>query len=137
VSKPEVGLTKDAGYQIGVSRTVRHPPEVVWDLLTGWEGLAIWLGGGLDVVPKPGGAYETADGTVGEVRSLRERDRVRLTWRPPDWSHDTTLQLTVSPAPTGTVLPIHQDRLTDAAERARQRDRWQEVMARLVDALDG
>lgn len=100
-------------------------------------GVAIWLGGGLDGVPKPGGAYETADGTVGEARSLRERDRVRLTWRPPEGSHDTTPQLTVSPAPTGTLLRIHQERLAYADERARQRERWQGVMARLLDALDG
>ena len=34
-----VGQTKDAGFEIGVSRTVEHPPEAVWGFLTGPDGL--------------------------------------------------------------------------------------------------
>ena len=41
-----VGLTKDAGWEIGVSRTVPHPLDEVWRLLTSDEGLALWLGEG-------------------------------------------------------------------------------------------
>lgn len=136
MSEREVGHTLDAGWEIGVSRTVPHPPEAVWALLTSAQGLAIWLGDGVATVPEPGAAYETTDGTVGEGRSLHDRDRVRLTWRPRTWTHDTTLQLTVSPARTGTLLRIHQERLADADERGRQRERWRDVVTRLAAALD-
>ena len=40
----EVGRTKDAGFQIGVSRTVPHDAAAVWELLTSSVGLAVWLG---------------------------------------------------------------------------------------------
>jgi hypothetical protein len=32
------GLTKDAGWQIGVSRTLPDPPSPVWDFISGPEG---------------------------------------------------------------------------------------------------
>ena len=92
----QVGLTKDAGWEIGVSRTVPHPLDEVWRLLTSDEGLALWLGEGARLAPSRGARYATADGTEGEVRGYRDRDRIRLTWRPPGWAHDSTLQVAVT-----------------------------------------
>ncbi|GAB3350984.1 SRPBCC domain-containing protein [Amycolatopsis echigonensis] len=131
-----VGQTKDAGWQIGVSKTVGRSAEEVWDFLTSAEGVAIWLGEGVTVHPEPGVGYKTADGIRGETRSFREMDRIRLTWQPPGWSHDTTLQLAVrASGPGKAMLRIHQERLADAAERERQRRHWQGVLAELITAL--
>ncbi|GHF07002.1 hypothetical protein GCM10017786_45770 [Amycolatopsis deserti] len=129
----EVGRTADAGWQIGVSRTLSHPATTVWEFLTSEAGAAVWLGAAV-----PGGKgerYETADGTVGEVRSLRELDRIRLTWRPKDWDHDSTVQVTVSPSSDGTVVRFHQEWLAGPEERARQREHWKGVVDRVADAL--
>jgi uncharacterized protein YndB with AHSA1/START domain len=132
----EVGRTRDAGWQIGVSKTVDRPVEEVWDFITSPEGMAIWLGEGVTVRPERGAGYETAAGIQGETRGFHERDRVRLTWRPADWSHDTTLQLAVRSAGEGrAMLRIHQERLADADERERQRHHWQGVLTALVAAL--
>ncbi|MEU0158601.1 hypothetical protein ABZ154_07070 [Streptomyces sp. NPDC006261] len=38
------GLTQDAGWEIGVSRTIQQPPQAVWEFITGPEGVALWLG---------------------------------------------------------------------------------------------
>ncbi|MFD8664209.1 hypothetical protein ACFV1U_02255 [Streptomyces microflavus] len=38
------GLTQDAGWEIGVSRTIHRPPQAVWEFITGPEGAALWLG---------------------------------------------------------------------------------------------
>ena len=133
-----VGRTRDAGWQIGVSRTVHRPVDEVWDFLTSPDGVAIWLGPGVTVLPDRGEEYRTADGVRGETRSLRELDRIRLTWRPPGWTHDTTLQVTVTvTGPGRTSLRVHQERLADAAEREQQRRHWQGVVAELVAALTG
>jgi uncharacterized protein YndB with AHSA1/START domain len=136
--KPKaVGHTRDAGWQIGVSRTIDRPADEVWDFLTSPAGVAIWLGEGVTVVPERGAAYETAAGVRGETRSFRDLDRVRLTWQPPDWDHDTTLQLTVTSAGTGRArLTVHQERLADAAERELQRRHWKAVVTALATALD-
>jgi uncharacterized protein YndB with AHSA1/START domain len=132
----EVGRTRDAGWEIGVSKTIDRPAEKVWSFITSPAGIAIWLGEGVTVVPERGAGYETRAGVQGETRGFRERDRIRLTWQPPDWTHDTTLQLAVRSAGAGrAMLVIHQERLADAAERERQRRHWQDVITALVEAL--
>lgn len=134
--RSEVGHTRGAGWQIGVSKTIDRPIETVWDFITSPDGVAIWLGEGVTVVPERGAGYETKAGVRGETRGFRERDRVRLTWQPPNWTHDTTLQLTVSPAGEGRArLVVHQERLADAAEREQQRRHWQAVINSLAEAL--
>ncbi len=131
-----VGKTKDVGWEIGVSRTVPHDADEVWKLLTSPTGVGIWLGEGLSFPAEPGAAYKTADGTVGEVRSFRPGDRLRLTWQPPDWSHDSTVQVAISPAKAGTTINFHQERLADSDEREAQRAHWSPVIERLRAELD-
>jgi len=133
---PEIGETRDVGFEIGVSRTVPFPRAAVWDFIASPRGQEVWLGRGAELVPEPGQRYRTADGTTGEVRSFHERDRIRLTMRPAGWDHDTTVQVTVSgPVEDATVLRFHQERLADAAERERQRAHWRAVIDRVVAAL--
>ena len=132
----EVGHTRYAGWEIGVSKTIHRPVDEVWDFITSPAGIAVWLGEGVTLLSEQGAGYETITGVQGETRSFRDLDRVRLTWQPPDWSHDTTLQLAVRSVGAGrTTLVVHQERLVDAPERERQRRHWQGVIAALADAL--
>jgi uncharacterized protein YndB with AHSA1/START domain len=131
-----VGLTKDSGWEIGVSRTLPHPLDEVCRLLTSDDGIAMWLGAGVRLDPARGTRYTTADGTKGEVRGYRDRDRIRVTWRPRGWSHDSTLQVALSPTRRGTTVSFHQERLADRRERERQRAHWRSVLGDLEQALD-
>jgi uncharacterized protein YndB with AHSA1/START domain len=128
-----IGQTKDVGFNIGVSKTLPFPAEVVWAAVMSPEGIALWLGEGATLTK--GTRYETTDGTVGEVRSLHELDRVRLTWHPRDWDHESTVQVAISGRGDKTMLRFHQERLAGPEERARQRDHWREVMDSIVDLL--
>ena len=105
-----VGLTKDAGWEIGVSRTVPFGPEEVWALL---EDVPSWLGGEPD-----------------SIRSHRPLDRIRLGWK------GTIVQVVVRPMKTGTSIRFHQERLASAEEREAQRAHWRAVLDRLVSRLD-
>ncbi|MFJ8039762.1 SRPBCC domain-containing protein [Kitasatospora sp. NPDC096147] len=128
------GLTRDVGWEIGVSRTLPHPGPLVWDFVTSPAGLALWLGEGTAALPTvPGTPYRTGAGVTGEVRGYRPGVRLRLTHGP------TTVQLTVTPAGDGSksVLRFHQERLADAAERERQRAHWRAVMDLVAAGLDG
>ena len=131
----QVGLTRDAGWEIGVSRTLPHEPAEVWQLLTSREGLRLWLGELPSLPTERGAPYETADGAVGEVRGFREGDRIRVTHRAAGADHETTCQVTVRRAARGTRVNFHQERLRDADERERRRTHWQAVIDRLADAL--
>ena len=128
------GLTEDAGWEIGVSRTFDLSPDEAWRVVTGPEGLAAWLG--TDCLPtEPGEPYETPDGTTGEIRSYRPGDRLRLTWRPGGWDHDSTVQVAVSATGPKAVVRFHQERLASQAERERQRDHWRRAMDALAPLL--
>jgi len=134
------GLTKDAGWQIGVSRTVPVPLDDVWAGLTSDDGVGEWLGDlGAGLPAAKGEAYRTAGGAQGELRSLRPGDRVRLTYQPPGRSSPTILQVAVTPGRSAggpsTVVRFHQDHLADAAEREAMRDHWAGVLDRLAARL--
>ncbi|MFP1627409.1 SRPBCC domain-containing protein [Streptomyces sp. 5K101] len=125
------GLTKDAGWEIGVSRTLPLPPAAVWDFVASPEGVELWLGKGVRLPAAKGETYETADGVRGEVRSYRPGDRIRVTYGP------STVQVAVSAARSGigSVLRFHQERLADAEERERRRAHWKAVAAEVEKAL--
>jgi uncharacterized protein YndB with AHSA1/START domain len=131
-----VGKTADAGWQIGVSCTVRRPVGLVWDTLVSDPGVATWLGRGVSFPVDVRDRYETVDGTVGQVRSFRPGDRVRLTWQPEGWDHETTLQVAVVATRTGTSIRFHQERLAGPDERERQRVHWRGVLDRFEGLLD-
>lgn len=123
------GLTKDVGWQIGVSRALPLPLATVWDFLSSAEGIVLWLGPGATLRQTRGAPYETRDGTRGEVRGYRPYDRIRLTCQPADWDHETTVQVALTAtAADRTTLRFHQERLADASERDRQRAHWRAVL---------
>lgn len=129
------GLTKDAGWEVGVRETVQSSLETVWQFLLG-EGLPIWLGE--TTLPHvKGESYRTADGVAGEVKSFTENAKVRLSWHPDDWPHATTLQLTVKEAAAGgTTIGIHHAHLADREERRMMLGHWKNVTANLAAAFD-
>lgn len=129
------GLTKDAGWEVGVRRTVGAPLHSVWDFLLS-DGLALWLGP--TTLPREKGVgFRTTDGVAGEIRSFTERQKIRMTWRPDDWPHDTILQLTVKEAATGTTIGFHHEQLADRDERYMMLGHWKNVVAELAKAIEG
>ena len=128
------GKTKDAGWEVGVRQTVAAKSDVVWEFLLG-EGLPLWLGE-TTLPHEKGEPYRTADGVVGEVRTYTENTKVRLTWQPDDWPHDTTLQVSVKEAVGGTTIVIHHERLADREERRMMLGHWKNVASHLVAAFD-
>lgn len=134
MSKP-IGLTQDVGFEIGVSRTVDTPASRAWDVIVSDEGVRTWLGSGVHFPAEKGTGYRTDDGTRGEIRSFHPFGRLRLTWQPQDWDHETTVQVTVSERNGKAVVRFHQERLADAGERARQREHWRAVMDDIVALL--
>jgi uncharacterized protein YndB with AHSA1/START domain len=127
------GQTKDAGWEVGVRTTVDAPVDTVWAFLLG-RGLPLWLGS-TDLTLEKGATYETDDDISGTVLSYTEGLRIRLSWRPEEWDHDSTLQLTVKEAATGTTIGFHQERLSGREERKIMLGHWKEVVQQLDDAI--
>ena len=129
------GLTADVGWQIGVARTLPIPVSDVWKALSSPTGTAIWLGNGAVLPRNPGEPIRSTDGGIGELRSVRPFDRVRVRWHAAGWDHPTTIQVAVSGGATKTVVRFHQEHLADATEREHQRDHWRAALDRLETLL--
>ena len=131
--RSEVGKTADVGYQIGVSRTLPYSEEAIWALLLAPEGMAVWLGGPIEM--EEGARYTLADGASGEVRVHKPWSHVRLTWQPPGWEWASLIQVRVIPAKRGTTLSFHQEHLRDGTARAAMKERWEGVIEELARRL--
>ena len=136
--KRAVGQTADAGFQVGVQRTLDMGLEEVWELIISRPEL--WLGEGASVTFEKGHRYEVpsvrgAPGARGEIRVVRPRQRLRLTWQPDGWPSAATLQLTLAEAASGrTAITAHLERLPDASARAAMRTHWSEALERIAAA---
>ncbi len=128
VSTGPVGKTRDAGWQIGVSRTIAVDVETAWSYLTAPRGLATWLGEDVAIPLFKDQRYRTADGTSGTIRSFREFDRIRLTWQPVNRPDHATVQVTVAPAKSGCTVRFHTERLYSSDEREQMRAHWRRVV---------
>jgi uncharacterized protein YndB with AHSA1/START domain len=134
-SSTPTGRTKDAGWEVGVRTTVSAPAGQVWDFLLG-DGLALWLGN-TDLTLEKGAVWVTDDDIRGTILGYTPGFRLRLSWQPGEWDHDSRLQLTVRAAATGTTIAVHHERLSGREERRIMLGHWKEVVQRLDDALAG
>ncbi len=123
-----VGETKDAGFEIGVSKTLPLTREQAWDLITRRPGRDAWLG----PVPRlrfvKGEKYRTADGAAGEIRSVTPGKALRLTWQPAEWNHASTIGVHVVPSGPKASVRFHQEKLATAKERVRMRRQWKKAL---------
>ena len=139
--KRVVGETADAGFEVGVRRTVAATADEAWELITTRPEL--WLGEGASVAFDKGAVYDVppgddGPGASGEVRVVKPGDRLRMTWQPEGWPAPATLQVTLSEsAPGRTAIGIHLERLPDAAAREAMRSRWRDALERIATALRG
>ncbi|AKJ03778.1 Hypothetical protein AA314_05404 [Archangium gephyra] len=126
-----VGETAAMGFQVGVVRTL---PVSAPDL---WERIATqpehWLGAGATLTLEPGAGYEVpkrrgVPGVRGEVRVVKPRQRIRMTWQPEGWRKPATLQLTLVPSKRGVSLRVHMEKLPDAKAREAMREHWSSVL---------
>lgn len=124
-----VGLTRYAGWELDVRRTVPvGAPELWRRLLDDW--LPQWLE--VDSVPQMVGApLRITDRVRGRVVGCHVGRRVRLDWTPPDLDHETMFEVTLLEDTSATVILLHQERLLDAAERQRLLDHWTAVLSEL------
>lgn len=134
--KRAVGQTADAGFQVGVTRSVEATPDEVWEALVSRPEL--WLGKGASLTIEEGEHYSVsdADAASGEIRVVRPGTRLRMTWQPAAWERPATVQLTLSSTPSGkTAVGAHLEKLPDAEAREEMREHWRGALERIIAAL--
>lgn len=128
-----VGQTADAGFQVGVQKTIPVDVETGWQLLTSRKGLACWLGKTVGFSLVEGATYKTDGGAHGEVRVVKPGSRIRLTWQSPDMKRPATLQISlVASGPEKTSFRIHLEKLASQKAREMMKEHWRDVLNRLA-----
>lgn len=130
-----IGLTKDAGWQIGVRKTFPVSVREVWDLLMSETGALIWLGRDKGLLLLPGEQFKTTDGISGRINVITPYSHLRLTWAKDGWERPSMLQVRVIGAGKKATLSFHQDKLADESTRQRMKTYWDNVMTRIESKL--
>jgi len=129
------GQTAAVGFEIGVSKTIPLPVDVVWRRLTGAEGVRAWLGEATSSIGfEAGESYRLADGTTGEVRVVVAGDRLRLTRRPEGWARAATVQIRLAAKGEKTVVTFHEEHLPSAEEREARRGHYKTALGKIFPA---
>ncbi|REK77643.1 SRPBCC family protein [Paenibacillus paeoniae] len=131
-----VGVTKDAGVQIGVRKTIAASKERVWDYLVSQEGLKLWAGDVSSFILQKGEVYQSKEGLFGKLTVVKPYHKLRLTWQRPEWDNPSRLQMYVLSAKGDkTTVAIHQEMLDDIYVREVMRRHWEEKLNELTRRL--
>lgn len=130
-----------------VSREVFVPahPETVWSFVATDEGWSAWWGAGSTIDPTPGGAMTIAfpDGrsAVGTVLAVKPAEALSLSWGYPREDapipvDGSTVEITLRPAPEGTVVRV-EHHIRDVAARREHVAGWRYELGLLRTAVVG
>lgn len=126
------GLTKDQGWEIGVRHTLPIDAGRAWELVTTAPGLDAWLKPTQNISFAKDISFPLAGGGTARVVSFEEGSLIRMRVQLPGHNFESTLQLRLLPAATGTTFAFHHDRLQNASQREEMRGHWQAA----IDALE-
>jgi len=134
---PPAGLTKDAGWQVGVRRTFPIHLKDAWELVTSEAGICAWLGDLPGFKPGICAAYQLADGTQGKITIFKPGSHMRLTWFLPGYPRPSIVQVRVIPGGEKTVIVFHQEHLPDAKAREARKVFFDQALADLSNLIAG
>jgi uncharacterized protein YndB with AHSA1/START domain len=130
-----VGLTMDAGWQVGIRRTFPIKAHDAWEFLLSPEGMALWLGKVKAMEWAVGKSFKTSSGIEGTINTFKPNSHMRMSWRKKGWDHFSMLQPRIMKGVGRSVISFHHDRLTDAEQRAEMKVYWSEVMDKLESVI--
>ncbi|MDQ1909952.1 SRPBCC domain-containing protein [Paenibacillus sp. GD4] len=133
-----VGVTKDAGVQVGYRKTINIRKDQAWSYLTSLQGLALWLGTFSQFEWSKGFEFESQEGVTGKLTVVEPGLKLRMTYKRPEWETQSRLQLYFLATKTGkTTLAFHQEMLEDVYIRELMRRHWERVALHADSALEG
>jgi len=130
-----VGLTKGAGFQIGVRKTIALPPQQAWEFLFSDEGIKLWLGEFEPSEFELKKNFRTEAGITGKLNLLKPYSHVRLSWKKPSWHNTSSLQLRVIDNKGKSTISFHQDKLLNSGQRQEMEEYWDNVISRIDLAI--
>ncbi|AHZ83978.1 SRPBCC domain-containing protein [Bdellovibrio bacteriovorus] len=132
IGRRQEGRNQKGELSATVTRTFYISAEKLWKLLESAEGQAAWLKPLSRFKFKPKNVFETEDGFFGEIRTMREGERLRMSWQDPEWHKPTIVQIYVMGRDENkSMLAFMHDGIKDTRSKAAIRDRWNEAVEAL------
>jgi hypothetical protein len=131
-----VGQTKDAGFQIGVRKTVQGNHQDIWDFMFSEKGLGIWLG---DIDPDQliiRKDFTLSNSVAGKITVFEPYSHLRMSWKKDGWGNTSRLQLRVIKSDENkTVIAFHQEMLSGPEQREEMKQLWSNIIAAIDSAV--
>ncbi len=134
-TRKTVGLTKDAGWQFGIRRTLPVTIHEAWDFLLSKKGREIWIGKGGEIDWQVGSTFRTKEGVEGEIRVVKPYSHLRMSWKKKGWNHASMVQPRVTKGVGRSVISFHHDKLANEKERNEMKTYWSHIMDRIESEL--
>ncbi|RPI44950.1 MAG: ATPase [Bacteroidetes bacterium] len=130
------GQTQDAGFQVGVRKTVPGKFQDIWDFLFSDRGLSLWLGP-IDpddlVIRKE---FSLGNSVTVKITVFEPYSHLRMSWKKNDWPNSSRLQLRVmASGDEKSVIAFHQEMLTGPEQREEMKDYWDNILSRLGELV--
>jgi hypothetical protein len=133
--KKPVGLTKDVGWQFGISKTFYHSQSFLWDFMFSDQGLKIWLGETEEELENKK-SFRTKEGIEGFIRVFNPYSHIRMNWKKPEWENMSTVQVRVMGDEKKAIISFHQEKMTSSAQREEMRAYWNRKMDEISKTLE-
>lgn len=129
-----VGLTKDVGWQFGLSKKFPYSQEYLWDFMFSEKGLKIWLGEIKEELEIKK-SYKTKDGIEGLIRVFTPYSHIRMNWKKKNWENISTVQVRVIGNHEKATISFHQEKLLDNNQREEMKLYWNKKMTEIEKAI--
>lgn len=119
------------GSTVVVSRTVKQPVKVVWDVLMTDDGAEALLGPGAKLGSK-GHTWHSHNGREGVIRSFHPLEQIRFSYRSNAARTPSVVAVNLKPASdNATTLEIEHSNLSSDIDRGWALDRWSAALERI------
>ncbi len=134
-SKKIVGLTKNSGYQISISKTFDVSYDIMWDFILAEEGINIWLGKSNMLDFELNTPFKTHTGIAGQLKSFKPGVYFKLTWKAAAWTNISKVEIRIDNKKGKARLGILQSFLTSLDQRSAQKKYWDAIMIQINEEL--
>lgn len=114
-------------------------PEQIWERITDSSLISEWMGGDVEIEPRPGGRItfspEGGPGVWGTVEEVVVHERIQWSWRT-DEGRPSLIEFELSPAEDGTTVIVRETLLPWRISGPDGFTEWPEASVRSYSALN-
>jgi hypothetical protein len=125
------GQTMDAGFQVGINKTIPVPHKKLWALIFVENRLGLFQDNKLNLAEGLTGV--NSRGVSYKITTYRPYSHIRMQWRLPNWDEYSILQIRLNAkTDNNTTLSIHQEKLKNKNTREAMKLFWKKELEKEI-----